>query len=138
MCAIMALVSCFINAPYAFNNRLLYVGDFTYVDSSTGITRTNQLYVLVPSEFASSNEGTIITIALFVIRDIFTLVVGMVLNIALLIQMRKYLIERARKFLLNTKTNSNVIGLGDDTMSSSVMHHQCDHSRMTHLTNGLE
>ena len=59
MCAIMALVSCFINAPYAFNNRLLYVGDFTYVDSSTGLTRTNQLYVLVPSEFASSNEGTI-------------------------------------------------------------------------------
>ena len=109
-----------------------------YFPLATNRSSQIQLYVLVPSEFASSNEGTIITIALFVIRDIFTLVVGMVLNIALLIKMRKHVIERARKFLLSNKKNSNVVGIGDDTMTSSVMHHQCDHSRMTHLTNGLE
>ena len=104
MCIIMAIVCGLINSPFAFNCKSLYVGDFTYVDSSTGLTKINHLYVIVPTDMASSKEGTILTIALFVIRDIFTLVVGIVLNVILLIQMRKYLIERAKKFSENKRT----------------------------------
>ena len=98
---IMALVCCLINAPFAFNYKSLYAGDFTYVDSSSGITKVNHLYVIVPTEVASSKEGFSVILALFFIRDIFTLIVGIVLNITLLVQMRNYLIERAKKFSLN-------------------------------------
>ena len=57
--------------------------------------------MIVPTDVASSNEGQIVIIGLFVIRDIVTLLVGIVLNVTLLIQMRNYLIERAKRFGLN-------------------------------------
>jgi len=117
---IMALVCCLINAPFAFNYKSLYAGDFTYVDSSSGITKVNHLYVIVPTEVASSKEGFSVILALFFIRDIFTLIVGIVLNITLLIQMRNYLIERAKKFSENKRTSRNLDGTNGAT--NSVLH----------------
>lgn len=124
MCIIMAIVCGLINLPFAFTSKSLYISDFTYVDSSTGQTKVNHLYVIVPTDMASSKEGTIVTIALFVIRDIFTLVVGIVLNVVLLIQMRKYLIKRAKKFFLKNKNDSNVVGIDSaNVISNSAVHH---------------
>ena len=90
----MALICCAINVPFAFNYKSLYAGDYTY---DNGL-KVNQLYVIVPTDVASSNEGQIVIIGLFVVRDILTLLVGIVLNVTLLIQMRNYLIERAKRF----------------------------------------
>jgi hypothetical protein len=117
MCILMAIVCCLINAPFAFNYKSLYAGDFTYVDSSTGLTKVNHLYVILPTEMANSKEGFSVIVALFVIRDIFTLLVGIVLNITLLIQMRNFLIERAKKFSENKIKSRNL-----DCAPNSVLH----------------
>jgi hypothetical protein len=130
----MAIVCGLINSPFAFTSKSMYVSDFTYVDSSTGITKVNHLYVIVPTDMASSKEGTIVTIALFFIRDIFTLTVGIVLNVILITQMRKYLIGRAKKFFLNKKNNVNVVGIDSANVNSnSAVHHK--DSKTTHLRN---
>jgi hypothetical protein len=132
----MAIVCGLINSPFAFNCKSLYVGDFTYVEASTGLTKINHLYVITLTDVASSKEGTIVTIALFVIRDIFTLVVGIVLNVILIIQMRKYLIERAKTFSLNNKNGRNVVGIDSANVISNSAVHQND-LKTTHLANEI-
>ena len=132
----MAIVCGLINSPFAFNCKSLYVGDFTYVEASTGLTKINHLYVITLTDVASSKEGTIVTIALFVIRDILTLVVGIALNVLLITQMRKYLIGRAKKFFFNKKNNTNVVGIDSaNVTSNSAVHHK--DSKTTHLKNEI-
>ena len=102
ICLIMALVCCLINTPFAFNYQSVYAGDYTYNNGN----KINKLYVLLRTDEASSTIGQTVIISLYVVRDILTLIVGIVLNLVLLVQMRNYLIERAKRFGPNTSVGS--------------------------------
>ena len=61
----------------------MYVGDYTYDNGQ----KVNQFYVLVIKDEASSNVDQVVTIALFVVRDIVTLLVGIVLFLGVSFQL---------------------------------------------------
>ena len=94
ICLILFAVCIAVDLFYAFN----YVTgmSFDYYDES-GKKVLGSFYVASPSAVASSPVGSKALIVLYFIRDFFTLIVGVVLNIVSLIQLRAFLLSRSQR-----------------------------------------
>ena len=119
-CLIFLAMCVLINILFAFNYKMQYAGPYSYTDSH-GNERVNDLYIILPTEMASSKVGVSVIIALFVVRDIFTLIVGIGLNVALVTQMKRYVRAKEKRFNANrsptnfTKTTAKT-NINDNTI----------------------
>ena len=117
ICLIMLGVCVIIDLFYAFN----YVTGvwFDYYDEN-GENVLGSFYVAAPSSVAQSPIGSKALIVLYFIRDFFTLIVGVILNIVSLIQLRAFLTNRSKRLGVHYIEASNLTSdLNVTTISSS-------------------
>ena len=99
-CLIFLAVSVLINLVCAFDFVPGFAGSYYYIDDKTGQKLVNTYYYPVFTNFAASYEGFISTLLVYVVRDLVTLIVGIVLNIISAVHLRNYY----RKKRQNKKT----------------------------------
>ena len=106
-CFIFFVLSCVINLHETFVYTPGIGGVFTYLDSN-GTSRQGTFYYVVLTDLAESKAGVIITIIIYIVRDLFTLIVGVVLNVVSLIEIKRYLKNRRIIFSQTTHISSKV------------------------------
>ena len=74
-------------------------GDFYYF-ASDGRTKRNTFYIVGTTEFANSYEGRVLLIADYAVRDLFTMITSVTLNVVSIIQMRVYFQKKAAQLQL--------------------------------------
>ena len=94
-CLIFLIACILINIFIAFVYVPGYAGDYYYFDSNTGLKKQNSFFYVVITDFAASYEGLLLTIIVYVIRDLVTLTVGIILNILSFVQFKLYLKKKS-------------------------------------------
>ncbi len=100
MCLISIVVCLCIDGFSAFVYLPVYGGDYYYIDEK-GTLNVNSFYYVDSSELARSFYGSIILNAIYVMRDMFTMISTVTLNIVSLIQMKQYYKNKIHSFKPN-------------------------------------
>jgi hypothetical protein len=98
MCSILFLVCFVVNFVYFFAFRYIEV---TGCVTENNVTKNETVYIIRNSEFAQKNYGMTILINLYVIRDMLTLIIGIAVNIASAVFLKRYLKNKARTGAIN-------------------------------------
>ena len=98
-CAIATAFCLFVDGFTACVYLPVYGGDYYYYDK-TGSVKYNSFYYVDTSEIAQSQIGSIVLVAIYVIRDYLTMAISATLSIISLVQMRKYFKNKIIKFKL--------------------------------------
>ena len=123
VCLTSFLLCLVIDSFYAFVFVPASGGDYVYFSSKDGTFKQNTFYYVSTSDFANSNAGRVLLITVYVVRDFFTMITSVTLNLVSLVQMRTYfkkkVIQLQSKISLQ---NSNYIKIEQNTRKSEKDH----------------
>jgi len=92
------LICFFIDFPYGFTIKSGSLGIYYYFEDSSGTKKYETFYFMVNSDYAMSQLGKLTQIiASFTLNILFSLIVGIVLNIVSFIQYKVYLKRKRRR-----------------------------------------
>ena len=97
VCLILFVTCLAIDSVYAFAYRPESGGEYHYLDSH-GELKYATFYFVGVSSFAKSTVGTCLTMLNYVLRDLCTLVIGIVLNIASVVHLNRFYRQRIKLF----------------------------------------
>ena len=108
VCLLILALCLIIDSFYAFVFVPASGGDYVYLSSKDGTLKQNTFYYVGTSDFANSNVGKNLLITVYVVRDFFTMIPSVILNVVSLVQMRTYFKNKAiqlqlKRSELNTK-----------------------------------
>jgi hypothetical protein len=89
-CLIFFLVAVVVNIVCAFDFVPGVSGMYYYIDGKTGEKLVNTYYWPVFTDFAASKVGYVSTVTVYVVRDLLTLIVGIVLNVISTVHLNNY------------------------------------------------
>ena len=101
-CILFFFVCIPINTFFAFVFVPISGGDYFYV-SKEGAYEQNTFWFVGTSHLANSYAGQKLLISVYIVRDIFTMITSVTLNLTSLIQMRRYF--KKRSMLLSLQSN---------------------------------
>ena len=99
VCFLAFLLCVVIDGFFAFVFEPISGGDFYYF-ASDGQIKQNTFYFAGTTEFANSNVGRVLLIVDYVVRDLFTMITSVTLNVVSIIQMRIYFKKKAAQLQL--------------------------------------
>ena len=99
-CILFFLVCIPIDGFFASILLPKLAGDFYYVDK--GEYKQNTYFYVGVTDFANTEVGKMLLISVYVVRDVFTMLTSLALNIVSLIQMRAYFKKKSRQLLQNS------------------------------------
>ena len=107
MCLILLVTCVVINGFLAFAYKPMNAGVYFYSDQTLGL-RKNELYIIVPTDLAKSTIGFLVILVIYIIRDIFTLIIGLVLDMILLLKVKRHLKHRSSRFNFKPSATANL------------------------------
>ena len=103
-------------------------GQTYYYFDHRGVFRQNTFYFVGPSALSASNTGQIILIVAYTVRDLFTMIVTVTLNVISMVQIKKYCRKKAKiTHHLSPLTQSFAVN------SISIQQRKMNHFEKNHL-----
>ena len=102
--------------------------NFYFFDSG-GVKRQGTLYIMIVSKLATSPYGFMGVVSVYIVRDLFTLIVSVTLNIVSLIQLRRYI--RKKEAILKSPLSSNHIATASSSGKLTKIIKSSQKSQMT-------
>ena len=121
-CLIFLIVSIAINLVCAFDFVPGVSGSFYYIDTTTGQKQENTYYWPVFTNFASSYAGYVSTLAVYVIRDLLTLIVGIVLNVISTIHLYNYYKKKRLYGKIQPRPQPKTVTINDPQTTQNNSH----------------
>ena len=107
MISLLSFIICLIiNLPLGFIFKVDSLGDYYYYDSE-GTKKVGTFYNILNSEFATSLIGQLSLLVSYLMNILFTLIVGIILNISSIVQYKSHLKKlKAEALALQIKTSN--------------------------------
>ena len=99
VCLLVFLLCVVIDGFFAFVFVPISIGEFYYF-ASDGKIKRNTFYFIGITDFTRSKVGHVLLIADYVVRDLFTMITSVTLNVVSIIQMRVYFQKKAAQLQL--------------------------------------
>ena len=107
-CLIFFLVAVVVNIVCAFDFVPGVSGMYYYIDGKTGEKLVNTYYWPVFTDFAASKVGYVSTVTVYVVRDLLTLIVGIVLNVISTVHLNNYYEKKRLSKILPSQARANM------------------------------